>query len=570
MKNVKVIYKITILSAILLLFIAGVGGTGAYFSLKANRDMTTMYKDRLLPISYLNDMRTHVRASDEDLLIAIVSAGNSAEQKKYIDDITTRNATIDKDWANYKKTKLDKFEEDTIPVVDKNLQLYRDARKNIIELAVNGNQQEALSSFFKIRQIIDDEQKGLRDLSAYNSKVADEINVQNDKEFRIQNYIFSGVIGSAVLLGILLSIIIARSIIKPLGLLKGELSTLADKGGDLTQKINIDSKDEIGELAAAVNKFLGNLREIVAQVINESKNVDIAVNIVDKNIKNLNSNVEDVSATTQELSAGMEETAASSEEMNATSSEIQSSVENIASKAQEGASTAAEIRRKAEELKTSAVESQVRTNEIYSKTNEELKKAIEESRAVEKINELLSAILSITEQTNLLALNAAIEAARAGEAGKGFAVVADEIRKLADQSKDTAGEIQGITSMVVGSVNNLSLSATSMLEFIDKQVMKDYEEFVRSGEEYTSDAQKVDSFTIDLSATSEELLASVENMVRAINEVTEATNEGANGTTNIAEKTTSIVELANEIIKQVNTVNNSLGRLLGVVGKFTV
>ncbi len=104
---------------------------------------------------------------------------------------------------------------------------------------------------------------------------------------------------------------------------------------------------------------------------------------------------------------------------------------------------------------------------MYKTNEKELSEAIEKSKSVEKINVLSEAILKITEQTNLLALNAAIEAARAGEAGKGFSVVAEEIRKLAEESNNTANEIQEITKIVVNAVENLANNSNKILTFID-------------------------------------------------------------------------------------------------------
>jgi methyl-accepting chemotaxis protein len=319
-----------------------------------------------------------------------------------------------------------------------------------------------------------------------------------------------------------------------------------------------------------VNNFLSNLREIIYGVVSEAKNVDESFDMVSQNMQKLYSNMQGVSTTTTEMSASMEQTAASTQEMGASTGEISHAVEEMSVKAQDGSVTASEIKKRAEELKKSALKSQKTANDIYINAQDKLKHAIEQSNEVEQINELSSAIMAITEQTNLLALNAAIEAARAGEAGKGFAVVADEIRKLADQSKKTAVKIQDITKTVVESVGNLSGSSDMVLQFIEKQVIKDYQMLVDSAEQYSNDAEMVNNLVFDFNTTSEELLASMHNMTQAINEIASTNNENVAGISSIATSAVDMNDMAANTSGKVNESKQSVDQLLKYVGKFKI
>ncbi len=370
---------------------------------------------------------------------------------------------------------------------------------------------------------------------------------------------------------ILISVFMADFIAKPIKLAAKHLNGMAN--ADFTQQLPakfLKRKDEVGLLAKSIDTMSTSIRSVLHDVIDEAGNVKENVKVSSQNLSDLALHIEDVSATTEEMSAGMEETAASAEQMNATSGEIEGAVEAMAFKAQHGSAIVEEVSKRAQSLKENAVVSQKSAQEMRNEIDTEMRASIEQSKAVEKINLLAGSILQITSQTNLLALNAAIEAARAGEAGRGFAIVADEIRKLAEDSKNTVTEIQGVTKLVVNSVKSLTQNSEKALKFIDTTVIQDYKSMVDTGEQYYKDAEAINELVADFSATAEELAASIQNMVKAINEVTISNNEGAQGTQNIAEKSTNIMQMAGKVSELIKETEHNSERLTASVAKFKI
>lgn len=249
---------------------------------------------------------------------------------------------------------------------------------------------------------------------------------------------------------------------------------------------------------------------------------------------------------------------------------IEASVKETAERAKEGKEAAKNIKQRAEDLKVKALTSNEKAKTIYDETHGNMVQSIEKTKSIDQIRILSDAILSISDQTNLLSLNAAIEAARAGEAGKGFSVVAEEVRKLAEDSKKAAGEIQEVTKMVIESVDSLVLESKNMLQFIDSNVLKDYETLVHTGEQYSNDANYVDNLVSDFSNTAERLNESITSIVHMINEVNVAADEGANGSTDIAQRTIDITNKVREILVQAELTKESSDRLLKEVKGFKI
>lgn len=408
------------------------------------------------------------------------------------------------------------------------------------------------------------------DMTETNWRVGTSVSLKDS--LGIINNVLKATIITAIIILILagvLSYIIASTITKPIT----KASLIAEHIGnlDLTDRIpeeDLARKDEIGVLTRSFKNIVDKLA-IFMKELQESidTNEDSFVKS-DEKLKFLLHEAEDTSATTEELSAGMQETAASAITLDESTKEINAAVSDFTNKMEEGSVTSGKISEKADALSAKLIEAQDNTFEVYSSTKEEIEEAVEAAKEVEKIDILSNAILEISERTSLLSLNAAIEAARAGEAGRGFAVVADEIRKLAENSNSTVGEIQAVTKGVTEVVNKLVTSVGDLVNFLEENVIKDYEMIVDVTEEYKEDGIKLNNMMSDLSATAEELEATLIETFNTIDDITVTVEESTTATTSIAEKNLNIVETVeniNEIMETNRKISQKLHNIISEV-----
>jgi methyl-accepting chemotaxis protein len=326
--------------------------------------------------------------------------------------------------------------------------------------------------------------------------------------------------------------------------------------GNLTAHLKVRGNDEIGQMVRGFNQFIDVLRNLIEKIKNGSGELEHTAISVDNGVRAAGDKITDTSATMEQLAASMQEVSATVVNITENIESIRSDITVMADKTGEGLERVDNIRQKAENMKTDATESQKSANDMVVRISEELSTAIEQSKQVEKINELTNEILSISSQTNLLALNASIEAARAGEAGKGFAVVADEIRKLADESRNTANGIQDISKMVTESVENLAGNAGKMLDFVNKDVLEDYKGMVESGETYNDDATQNEMM--------QELQNVAENLRRAANEISEAADGVSNAVNQSATGVSNAAEYTSELAGHMTGINESVEKNMNI------
>lgn len=408
----------------------------------------------------------------------------------------------------------------------------------------------------------------------YTDYIDDEIAAREDELAKYVTIRMTALIGACLglllIVGVLVAMI-ALDIIHSVRNISASINVIA--GGDFVQKVPkklVNRKDDFGNLAKTLEGMRHSLRGLLAQVKNESVNIDHVVESIDANVFTLNSEIEDVSATTQELAASTEETAASADQINSMTQQIDDAAREIATRAQDGATEAEDIHKRASQSKTNAVENRQKMEQLQAEIRSSLQKALEDAKVVEKIGILADSILNITGQTNLLALNASIEAARAGDAGRGFAVVAEEIRVLAEQSQEAVANIQAVTENVSSAVGNLAKDSNRLLDYVDQDVVESFALFEQMADDYNADATKINELVSDFSATSEELLASINSISEAIDGITLASNDSAAGTTNIAQKTVSIVNESSEVMKSAKVAEQSAEELRKNVDNFKI
>lgn len=562
----KLIFLVSLLLTIILFF-----GVYSLINLNAVNQQSTLISEKyvlgIMSSEELNTLTSDFRIMEFEHIIA--ADDDTMNMKE--NDMAQKEKEIQILFDNYQKTVNTKENETLFNNAKKHWDEYLVLSKQVIEFSSQLKTDEAMKimnnqSLESFNQASSD----LLKLAELNKMMTRDASIEGDNLYSNVFKTTVLIIVSLFIVGLSLALFIIQTIRKSINILKNELDTLSEKGGDLTQKIIVKSKDEINQLANSLNKFIDNIRNIISSVNDSTDNIETVVDAIKVNVTELNGSIEEVSANTEELAAGMEETAASSEELSATSQEMERAVNSIAEKSQDGAVKAGEINKRAEETKQNVQASIKKTNELYEKTKTELEHAIESSKVVEQINVLTESIMQITSQTNLLALNAAIEAARAGEAGKGFSVVAEEIRNLAEQSKDTVMEIKNITGKVIESVISLSESSNKLLTFMDIDVLNDYDKMSNIADKYSKDAEFVDELVSDFSSTSEQLLASISAILTTIDGVATAASEGAGGTTNIANKVSEINLKSNNLLDEALKTKESADQLKQEVSKFKI
>ena len=563
LKDYSVKTKVAILSVFLILTVILVAAVGVYSSHSAKQALDDMYHHNLMTTQYLNDANNRLRSINVNVSYIVQQNFTPENRQILLDDIAGNIAGIRHDINELKKLRLSDRAQAAVETLDQELDTADAAVKAVGSLGTAPEDKAAAYSELSSLTAIAANMQVLTPDNVFQGKLLFEA---NNAQYTRTLEIFAAIILISLILGVLMSRVIADNISAPLNTSIEHLNAVA--AGDLNREIPTtlaNRADEIGVVVKALMKMQGFMK----QVHEEAEKTNAVVGELETMIHAMNNETQDMSAVTEEMSAGMQETAASTASMQQVSGHLSEEIQSTVQAMKKSETYTQEIAERATNLKAKMEQAQAASNRVYASTKTSMEDAIESAKVVQEIETLTQAITDIAEQTNLLALNASIEAARAGEQGRGFSVVAGEVAKLAEQSQETAEKIKSLTSQVTGAMDALSKGAFDLLHFIDDDIRKDYAQMDETAVQYKDDAEFFHRTAKSSTKSSEELLASVRNMNQSMEEIGRATHESADGNTRIAENIVGMAEKYADILEKVQGFKEGTERLKNLVAAFS-
>lgn len=399
--------------------------------------------------------------------------------------------------------------------------------------------------------------------------------IRNDRDELYQpiyesRLVLGFVCGLAFLLITAMSFVMITVNLKPLKKVISKIEKIEalDLSEDDLIKAYIGSRSEVGQLATAVDSLAVTFRRILSTLNQCSLSLVGSSETMRAASKDLMGSVEDNLATTQQLSASILNTNSSIEVVTGEVEKIHDIVGDITECAREGSDKSETLIETANTMSRTVADTLENNTKKVAETKKNIGEAMKNLQSLMKINEMATQILDITSQTNLLSLNASIEAARAGEAGKGFAVVAGEIGSLADNSSETANQIQAICKDANKSIESVQECFEDIIAFMENDVSGRFQEFSSMTGQYgaaVNDIREVIHSIHDKAAIFAESATNIRNQ---INNVKMASNDNEQGVDEIIDKSDSTAQTADSIIKIADQNQSNVEAIKDIVDMF--
>jgi len=508
----------------------------------------TISDDCSATIEIAQNMEATIHAIGKNMYGSCQST-NATTKTDFANTITEELAYMDELFAAYEAQPLTELEREYLGAAQKKMTKYVNGLQEVLDASMQDNSEDILRA-------INVDQKPAEDylLKKFESligmrKEAMEAALASQKgAYRLAMYSSAIFIAIAIAITILVMLLVTNGIVRPMKYIAAELGGMVDSiergEGDLSVRLEVSGKDEIGTIGRSVNSFIETLQKIMESIARSSVNMNEIVSEVGQKVDVADDNSRDITATMEELSASISSVSDSADGISGHLSEIGEHVNEISDKSQELLGYTEQMKNSASKLQANAVANKDKTSEIIKEIVAKLQKAVEDSKKVEEITNLTEDILEISEQTNLLALNASIEAARAGSFGRGFAVVASEISNLAASSGSSATNIQKINGIIIDTVKELASNSKELVEFIQNNILPDYDSFVSAGEDYSNGAQHINEVVNNFNQMAEDLRIRTQGVQEFAEIINNSVQESATGISGTAK---SIESLADEI-----------------------
>ncbi len=553
-KPLKISQKILSFVFSSIIFISITGYVGLKDTKQSNISLASIYNNRIVPITLLNDNQKHLLINNSNLLSLLITDGKE-EFDKYVSEIDNRSITFNDNIKQYEKNKLDTKERKLLDELKLSLKNYREVRTNYINLIKEGKKQEAYSLFTENHKYIDLTVSKSEELLQHAVYLAEQTDIANNAMAKAAEEEILIVIIIAIAVGLGFGWFVSNIISNPIKEMTANISELSLEQTDFVIN-DTDRKDEIGTMARALEIARANIikkleleekeRQNIAKREARALKMEELTNSFKKNVSEMMEAVEyateEMRNTSDNMTSIAEDTSTKATAVAAAAEQATANVSTVATATEELASSIQEISRQvtmATDIARKASDEATKTENIFT----ELK------TSSQKIGEVVGLINDIADQTNLLALNATIEAARAGDAGKGFAVVANEVKALAKQTAKATEEISEQISTSQKNTNN----AVSAINVITKTI-SDIVEVIAS---IMASVEQQDVATQEIACNVAQASAGTSDVTNNILLVSRATSETGNSAeTALVALSKNIEKLKSEISEFLDDVSN--------------
>ncbi|MGF7033791.1 methyl-accepting chemotaxis protein [Paenibacillus mucilaginosus] len=543
-------------------------GMNQYNSRQSDDQIRVMYENNTMAAVYLGNAQNALWQLRFGLAQFMLLT-KPEEKQKILDDEKKLYQVFSDNLNAYAQGSRTEEEKTILASLQESYQKYMDARPKWFELYGAGKFEEAADWRAKTTTLYGGETvKGLEKLIQLQQQLAEQAHQEGVQASMKRSSLVFGAAAVVLLIGLAAGFLLVRSISRPLVALTEAAKRVA--AGDLTEGgLQVNAKDETGQLAAAFGTMSQNLRELIGQIGASTKLLSSAAEQLSSGASQTNTASEHIASTVEQVAAGAEEQVASIQKSSAVISQMSTGMTGIARSTQQAASNASQTLEKAEKGAHSiqTIEKQMGSiNRNVEGLGGTIKSLGERSQ---EIGQIVEVITGIAGQTNLLALNAAIEAARAGENGRGFAVVAGEVRKLAEQSGVSAQKISQLVSLIQEEANKAVLSMNSVAQEVT-QGMGVVADAGQSFRQIRSSVGDVTSQIEEVSASVQEVTTGAEQVVHHMGEITRMVEETASGTQAVSSAAEEQLASMQEIRASSEALSEMAEELQRLIVKFKV